>query len=349
MQLLLDETDVDVDNGLPPPFLEEEDMALPHKPTPTERIKPHISLRDRLTRFWQTRVTPHPWISVLITASFTLASIFGGGQYKYHLDHKNDGFNKAVDDRIGEVLKAPNGVLEILGQIRDKTNATATTLDTLKPYIQSLVTHQVDSASKLPTHALAEQLPAVNTLLTVAMDQKIRIQSEITSDLRKNLLKVDSSSTDYWPVAAQLVNYRSEAAVGWNRINVPDCSKDNITFSGATHLEQFSDGRAVMTRGLATFHHCALILDSSEAQNLMSQGLSVGDVTFDDCIILYNGGPINIKPIRYLHGIPPSTTLNFVKCVFLFKLASPPPPVGQRLTTELLASNTDTFRFNPIG
>jgi len=47
-----------------------------------------------------------------------------GAYFTYWLDHRNDGFNDAVDARIAKVLSSPGGVNETLKEVRDTTKLT---------------------------------------------------------------------------------------------------------------------------------------------------------------------------------------------------------------------------------
>jgi hypothetical protein len=352
-QTLLDDSTVRVDNDLPPLFEFEEDMTnTPQRLTSIENrlngidirllkieehlgIKPKIKLRDRFSRFWQEKIVPHPWISLAITLILTVVSIIGGGQYKYSLDHKNDALNTAVDERIETILKAPKGVLETLATINQTTTETSATIKALQPYIQMLVTHQFDAASKLPTHALADQLPSVKALLTVATDQKIEVQPQIAYDLSKNLLKVNADSESYWPVAAQLISYRSSLQMSASHIKIvtdlPPCKSPPDMDDSPDASVQFigPDGKAQSDKMHVTrfsYHDCSVQLDGRK--------ISGWDCTH--CLIRYSGGPLSMRDVH------------FQDCLFIFDFPQkqPPTPDGRRFGQTLLASDLKDVRIS---
>src|ERR1700690_2376790 len=106
MQAMLDEV------FLAPP---ESDDAVANRPR-VDRLADINTRIDNLQR--EIRAISHPawwpkrlweWVINNKGTSFVLAimlcavSVFGGGQYKYWLDHRNDGFN----DRVKKALDAP--------------------------------------------------------------------------------------------------------------------------------------------------------------------------------------------------------------------------------------------------
>ncbi|MGF7179667.1 hypothetical protein [Tunturiibacter psychrotolerans] len=239
---------------------------------------------------------------------------------------KNAAFQSATETRLSAIEKTLEGINH-------------------KQIAQDLTNHAV-----LPLDQFGQSLSSLSSSIATAREQKVLVSQSVIGDIKTKLIATNHSSPDYWPAAAQVVNYRSQSEVGWDRINLPACSEKDLKFTvtGDRPMPD-SDNLREFTHGPITLHNCALILDSPEAQSLISRGLSIADVNFDNCVILYNGGPITFKPIAYSSTIPPLTTakLNFMRCVFILKLNSSPPAPVQRLTTELLAANTDIVRFSP--
>jgi hypothetical protein len=238
---------------------------------------------------------------------------------------KNAAFQSATETRLTAIEKTLEGI-------------------THKQITQDLTNHAV-----LPLDQFGQSLSSLSSSIAIAREQKVSVSQAVIGDIQSKLIATNHSSPDYWPAVAQVVNYRSQSEAGWDRINLPACSEKDLKFR-ITDDQPAGNNLREFTHGPITLHNCALILDSPEAQRLISEGLSVADVNFDNCVILYNGGPITFKPIRYSATVPPLTTakLNFIKCVFIFKLNSSPPAPVQRLTAELLAAaSTNNVRFSP--
>lgn len=56
------------------------------------------------------RAINHKGTSLFLAVALCAVSVIGGGYFKYWLDHRNDGWNTAVDGRIDAVLSAKGGV-----------------------------------------------------------------------------------------------------------------------------------------------------------------------------------------------------------------------------------------------
>jgi hypothetical protein len=122
---------------------------------------------------------------------------FGSGWFKYWLDHKDDAWNRSVDDRIKQSLEAKGGIKETLANIQQTVQTTDNTLKTLSPFIHDVILHQFENASKLPANTLGERLPAVRNLIAVAKNQGMKIEPGITTSLSKKLLRIQPESPDF--------------------------------------------------------------------------------------------------------------------------------------------------------
>jgi hypothetical protein len=157
-----------------------------------------------LKRRWEW-VLSHKLTTFLWSLLLCVVGILG----KYYLDHRNDGFNDSVDKRITIKLDAPKGVNERLEAIQQSTNRIEGSLEALNPFIQSVVAHQFETVSKLPTQTLLERLPAVNNLLAVAKDQHVNIQPQIISKIGTDLIGESSEHPPAWKTAISLVEYKT--------------------------------------------------------------------------------------------------------------------------------------------
>ena len=299
--------------------LEKVESALGLRPAP----KGWFALR--WDRFINNKGT-----AVILAVILCVASIYG----KYYLDHKNDDFNRSVDQE----LQKPGGVAETLAGVQKTVNGLGTTLKTLQPFIQDVIGHQFESAAKLPTAELRERLPAVNHLLTVASNQHVKVEPKILGALSGNLKDVQPESRDFWPTVAALISYRSRLGAREFVVpNFPDCTEAAPVARSLTPVP--TPGTYTIKHTPAIYHDCSIVLDSDAASLALSQNLSWTDITFRNCVIIYNGG------ILALHGKIVGR-IRFEDCFFLFSIEGSPPPSGQSLAQAVL-SGGKTIEFSP--
>ncbi len=193
-------------------------------PTPASNEKRFQAIEGRL-RAIEQRLAPKPpnafarilaayWANKKSTLTVTalclgVLSWFTGPLFKTWLDHRNDASNSTVDARIQASLSAPKGVLETLRDIQEKANATSTTLDTLKPFIQDVITHQFENVSKLPTQALVARAPALSDLAVVAKNQNVGIDPKIVAQTGAKLVAASGQKPALWDVVLKFVDYKS--------------------------------------------------------------------------------------------------------------------------------------------
>jgi hypothetical protein len=313
---------------------------------------------------WQLIVVNRSWVISVAAILVAIGGWFGSGMFKYWLDHKDDGLNHLIDGRIEAALKAPSGVLATLSEVQRTTNETDTTLKTLQPFIQDVIRHQFEIASKLPAQELGERLPAVKNLLAVARDQDVQIEPKITENLREKLLKIDAKAPDYWPASAQFISYRSQNTVPDTQSllqpNLPNCTDHDPE---GPRIESTNGNQ--ITFSSAYYDNCRLTLDSAKDDAKINSLLLnlTPKIVFRHCLIVYKGGEIgliiafNNRPVKiYLPEHPevdavPSTTpvtgntLYFNNCLFKLDLNHQPPSGGQKFTQNLLATNGPDFSF----
>lgn len=151
----------------------------------------------------------HKGTSLILAIILCIAGIYGGGYFRWWLDHRKDASNKDVDDRIKLILNAPKGVSETLQGLQATTYETNTTLKTLQPFIQDVIAHQFENVSQLPTRTLLERLPAVNDLLATAKDQNVKVNSKVVTDTGARLVRSSTQNQAAWKTALSFVDYRS--------------------------------------------------------------------------------------------------------------------------------------------
>jgi hypothetical protein len=348
--------------------LEQIETALGLKPP-----KPQSAFRQFRQHLWQ-QIKANK--ATILTASGLILAVlgwFGSGWYKYHLDHKDDGFNSAIDHRIDMALGKPGGITQTLGSVQTTVNEVNTTLKALAPFIHDVVQHQFESASKLPTATLQERLPAIQHLLTTAKDQGIKADTPILDALGRKLSTVDTKAASFWPVAADFINYRSQVVLtdiqSLIRPDLPNCTdhdpmpmeltigeEDEKAWKAneSRSLSDLSNGKNGTKMVGALYQDCRFTLDSPEETARMptlGQGRSYV-LTFRHCQMVYRGGKIALLtpdphptaitgkgPNRTDVYILTGQTVRFENCLFLFVLNFQPPREGQWLTEQLLAQS----------
>lgn len=116
-------------------------------------------------------------------------------------DQKNE-----ITLEVGNQLKEP---LAKMGETNTRLAAIEGSLGSLKPFIHDVISHQFESASKLPTGALIERIPALKDLLLVAKDQNVRVNPKIVAHTGAKFIDSSSQNAAAWGAALDLLNYRS--------------------------------------------------------------------------------------------------------------------------------------------
>jgi hypothetical protein len=274
---------------------------------------------------------------------------------RHYIEHKDDGFNNSVDSRIGFVLGRPGGVTDTLTKVQKDVDKVGTTLEDLKPFIQDVINHQFDSVSSLPTATIQNRLPAIQHLVKIAKDEGVKASPRALNALTEKLGAANTSVSGFWPVAADLLTYRSETLVDLKYLNqpgIPPCTDATQTSSPTPEEAIHSlrlDKNGNITPKVVPIHsgvysNCIFTLDSTmEAANAPSwvKGTEAEPftLTFRECHIVYHGGRISLLDMPDSH-----MRLLFVNCLFEFKFTNPPSPAGQKLTQQLLAQNS----INPV-
>ena len=307
-------------------------------------------MRPKPPNWWRAR---YQWAIAHKGTSLILAVMlcFVGGYFKYWLDHRYD----YIDTRVEKVLSAPDGVKATLSKLEQSTAAADATLKTLSPFIQDVIRHQFESASKLSAVELQQRLPAIKDLLAIAKDQNVKVEPELPARLGEKLLHVHADAPDYWSVAGDLISYRSFNQVAWTRSeNPPDCA-DLPPVITTENLSFMLDGRPQKLQAkLGEYRECRITLDSPRDAERLNSTLfgGVSTLAFYRCLIVYRGGPINITLAWNNHvvdSIPTSngkaTTMSvtgnsllFSDCLFDFSIQQASPPEDVEWFTKLVLS-----------
>lgn len=268
------------------------------------------------------------FISVMSTLFVLFAGIYG----PYYLLHKDDNFNSAVDR---ELMK-PGGLATKVDDVQKTASRIDTTLSTLQPFIQEIINHQFESASKLPVSMLQNRLPALANLLSVAKNQSAKVNPTVLAILSSKLSKIQAPPPHFWPVAGAIISFRSSSIVGasrdWTAV-FPACIgiADLDASPNATVQRVGPNGKPIGSKvpvERVGVQDCYIDLDGKRG--------SRWDCT--RCLVRYSGGPLYLRDVH------------FINCLFILDLPSKPiSPEGERFSKALLASAIEDVTITSEG
>jgi hypothetical protein len=302
--------------------------------------KPPNAFARILAAYWAKKKSTLPVTALCLG----VLSWFVGPLFKTWLDHRNDPFNSAVDGRIQASLSAPKGVLETLREIQEKANATSTTLDTLKPFIRDVITHQFESVSKLPTRALVGRAPALSDLAVVAKNQNVRIDPKIVAQAGAKLVAASGQEPVLWDAVLKFVDYMSFNNSFFSLL-ADTTNEPKFTDKYVINIPPSAHPPSIALKGKAPAGVAAQTGYIGEDRNkgltagpawIVMEGGKVGldemelrNVVFHCVQISYLGSPVSMKNVY------------FIDCTFKMTIT----PVAQNLALALLKPEPSiTFR-----
>lgn len=154
----------------------------------------------------------------------------------------------------------------------------------------------------------------------------------------------------FWQTTAEMITYRSLQGVPTQTQNLlsenlPTCTEAQSTgkITKSTPLPD-AHSRVTIEHGPMIYESCSITIDSPETEQKLGAYLSVGNVLFKNCLVIYNGGPIFVAPpgggLSRVIG-----EISFEDCVLRFNLSSVPPPSGQEFAMDLLNGDTNRFKL----
>jgi hypothetical protein len=297
------------------------------------RKKPSGPIEQFRMQLWQ-------WIKTHKTVIFSIAGIvvsvsgwFGSGLFKYWLDHRDDGFNLAVDGRVKAALKESGGVSETLHQVKEIVERTENKLDILLPFINDVINRQFIDVSNLSAHEFQDRLPAVSHLLAVARIQNYHASESATENLRSKLLRANSTSPGYWPVTSEFISYRS---IGTGTSITAPCREPASI--GAVPLTEHFDPNGPVA-GFIVYRDCTMDIGDVAVFENGPVGRAIASTNSHfHTNSLYGFMFVNVHVVYRGGSLIPATSYTFSKCTFDFALNAPPLNRGNSLTQALLAS-----------
>jgi hypothetical protein len=315
MQISIDENEIR-DFEVPEEFLDEVtnqerfakieerlnglETALPvQPPKPSERW---------IRRAW-TWIINHKGTSVFLA----LFSIFGGGYFKYYLDHKNDDFNRNVNDLIDKKLTAVSRQMEQMS--RDLTKVE-TTLDTLRPFIEDLVRKEMgripysinttigalSSAKTESPKQLAYRFKEAKFIVTTALEKKDIATNPHALEIRKRNLQ-DILHTVFLPESV-----KEDGTSLLIRLDAYQTFSENIlsghSKNGMSNTTLNGRGVAISAiggdpEGLSRFVAFRLKLTGFKGQDIAY--VKWVEPEFENDQITYNGGPLYLDRARFIN------------------------------------------------
>ena len=316
--------------------LDRIELALRLKPP-----KPKSPFGLLRAEIWGKIKTHKTSIITALTISLTISGWFISGWFKYHLDHRDDSFNQAIDARIDGKQQ---DLSKRLDEISKTVTKTETTLMTLAPIIQDLVRHEMDKQALLPKSEFQSSLPQLKSIIQVAKSENVSVPPKTIQGIQQKLLTSDHNAVDYWPAVATFITYRS--ALGVQKFGtysgLPQCTAAEPQ---ATLAEPVSAGQNTIKITPAIYHDCQVVLDSTTTSEAVGRTLSWDNVVFQHCVVIYNGGSITFRPVKIGNEAKINGHLIFENCLFIFATPSALPIDGQGLLRTLLASSTSKANF----
>lgn len=326
--------------------LETIERALPGIVLPERnKWRPIGAARDIVRR--------HKGWSIAVATLIVAVATLGYMVYSDHEKAETENFNLRVDLRIDTRVSKQLSDLDI------KVTKIQTSLDDLKPYIESLVRRDFEKVAGLSRGEFNDRLPEVQHLVSVARNQDIRVSPALVDRVSKKLLGVQPRTPEFWAVSANLLSYKSlnDQTRKLLTAELPNCTDSQPV--PMRIVEVPNPNTAKFSRGI--YENCRFTLDSEQDNQRLNATLSnqVPLITFKHCLIVYRGGPVNLiiawknrqselriegedktRPLS-LSG----NALEFENCLFVFSVQGEPPPKGQEITETLLAQNGNTLKL----
>ncbi len=266
------------------------------------------------------------------------ASIFGivlnwlvNDKLPEKLNSAKSELNVNIDNQKNELLRASTSQFSTISQ---QLAVMGATIELLKPEIQKRLGQALQDRATGNGAQLRLNLQTADELAKQALASSVKTDPRQVGQAGASFIGVASSAKDEtdkqlaWQAVSSIVNYRSflfaEAARYSRFLSFPPCFATSSTQHGT--IGPLADGRFVpfnISSG-AKISQCVADLDETK---------EAVDVVFEDCLIKYSGGPLNIK----------NTT--FKNCIFLFSVTQPPSARGKELSQTLMAANLTDVHF----
>ena len=228
-------------------------------------------------------------------------------------------------------------------EFRTKTTSTLEGIGKRLDGIDTKLTQQtLASIAGSPLDIFKTSLPQLKSSVALARTQTVKIPDDVLGDIDQKLMATDSNTPHYWPVVAELINYRSVSVSPWeqSKSELPNCV--DLPFTPQVRV----DSATQMTMLPYVFTNCQFTLDSELDQTVFNEHVKSGTpIVFRHCVIKYHGGTILLTESVHAKNVPldsyppPGSNreaihakvningdnlLRFIDCHFSFILDNPP-------------------------
>jgi hypothetical protein len=206
-----------------------------------------------------------------------------------------------------------------------------------------------------PIVELKSNLGRLRSEIANVQSQHLKLPSSVVSEVQSKIIAVPNDAPDYWATVADFIGFRSLNSVSWTISgNLPNCRdttpatdtlQQNFTVNGVPQKVSVQ---------MAGFSRCRLTLDSVVDGEWLNRLISEPHmVSFKECVIVYNGGPIvarldlaakpkvvdSVKAGKGTVTASVERSITFDDCVFEIAADKTPTEQAKALAKRLLAQN----------
>jgi hypothetical protein len=243
--------------------------------------------------------------------------------------------------------------VEFRTKTNDRLDAIEKSLVEIKRDLSPL---KLESQAVLSDTEFQKALPTLQSVLFTAKQARESVSPNVIGNLQRKLLDVkDQNALGFWSATAEFISYRSQMQAGWEVPDLPVCSmaKAEITRMQDTGkvLPGGKEKEMAVEHTPFTYSNCKIVLDSAQGSVTLSYALSFSDITFDHCVVVYDGGTVVLFPVKVAADTPAQLRgkLDFRNCLFLFSFPAAPVPAGRQFVAAVLASPSDVNLTRRIG
>jgi hypothetical protein len=213
--------------------------------------------------------------------------------------------DQRIDNHVDNKLQPIN---EGIGKLREDVAY-------LKAKVEDATTKKIDGFSRLPADKIAVSLSDISKTLAEARTKELISPPDSVAELRNKLAQVHPTTPEFWDAVSNLITYQSLIAEKINLFPNAENVRDKP-------CELIHVGPGASFGGVVT----------GRANGCMQQ-LDIGadtiwrNFTFENSIIVYKGGPINLDNVT------------FKNCLFFVEFPLHPPPPTQKFGETLLATS----------
>jgi hypothetical protein len=267
--------------------------------------------------------------------------------YDKYSAHARKDFVNDVDNLIDAKLQEPNQKLDkLISDVGDVKGQ----LEILRPLIQEIVTRKLVASATISEKEYLAAIPDLRQTVTTATHLRVSMDNVIVEKAAKRAIDVSSSNAAAWPLATELLGYRSsltaadapalspgtktQPSTGWTMGPLVSNGPVDVSLPQGPVSPQIAfrfeplgsdvNSRANVGPPLAFF-------DGRGSTSITIENYWVKNVVFKNATIVYHGGPLKLENVY------------FVNCKFEFA----PKPNTRDLADKMVESVPVTFSTEP--